>query len=171
MSGLTGTLSFDNDLTIEDAAYAYELLRALHLEEKMNRQFDMLSKGERQNVMIARALIHRPKILILDEPCSGLDVYNREFLLHTLSTLGQDMTIIYFTHYIEEIRPMFNKTLLLRRGHIFAQGNTEDMFNTQKMSELLQYPVIVEKNANGTMSLSMEIKDNLTPLLKRGETS
>ena len=91
--------------------------------------------------------------------------------MHTLSTLGQDMTIIYITHYIEEIRPMFNKTLLLRRGHIFAQGNTEDMFNTQKMSELLQYPVIVEKNANGTMSLSMEIKDNLTPLLKRGETS
>ena len=171
LSGLTGTLSLDNDLTIEDAAYAYELLRALHLEEKMNRQFDMLSKGERQNVMIARALIHRPKILILDEPCSGLDVYNREFLLHTLSTLGQDMTIIYITHYIEEIRPMFNKTLLLRRGHIFAQGNTEDMFNTQKMSELLQYPVTVERNANGTMSLSMDIKDNLTPLLKRGETS
>ena len=170
LSGLTGTLSLDNDLTIEDASYAYELLRALHLEEKLNRQFDMLSKGERQNVMIARALIHRPKILILDEPCSGLDVYNREFLLHTLSTLGNDMTIIYITHYVEEIRPMFDKTLLLRRGHIFAQGNTEDMFTTQNLTEFLQYPVMVEKTANNIMTLSMEIKDNLTPLLKRGET-
>lgn len=170
LSGLTGTLSLDNDLTVEDAAYAYELLRALHLEEKMNRQFDMLSKGERQNVMIARALIHRPKILILDEPCSGLDVYNREFLLHTLSALGQDMTIIYITHYVEEIRPMFDKTLLLRKGHIFAQGNTEEMFTTQKLTELLQYPVMVEKNANHIMTLSMDIQNDLTPLLKGGET-
>lgn len=136
----------------------------------MNRQFDMLSKGERQNVMIARALIHRPKILILDEPCSGLDVYNREFLLHTLSALGQDMTIIYITHYVEEIRPMFDKTLLLRKGHIFAQGNTEEMFTTQKLTELLQYPVMVEKNANHIMTLSMDIQDDLTPLLKGGET-
>ena len=169
LSGLTGTLSLDNDLTVEDAAYAYELLRALHLGEKQNRQFDMLSKGERQNVMIARALIHHPKILILDEPCSGLDVYNREFLLHTLYSLGHEMTIIYITHYIEEIRPMFDKTLLLRRGHIFDQGNTEEMFTSSKMSDLLQYPVVVERNANHIMSLSMEIKDNLTPLLKRGE--
>jgi iron complex transport system ATP-binding protein len=120
--------------------------------------------------MIARALIHRPKILILDEPCSGLDVYNREFLLHTLSALGQDMTIIYITHYVEEIRPMFDKTLLLRKGHIFAQGNTEEMFTTQKLTELLQYPVMVEKNANHIMTLSMDIQDDLTPLLKGGET-
>ena len=66
--------------------------------------FDMMSKGERQNVLIARAMMSRPEILVLDEPATGLDILARNRLNLLIKTLSEetDMTIIYVTHYLEE---------------------------------------------------------------------
>ncbi len=78
-------------------------------------------------MLIARALISDPEILILDEPGTGLDIYAREYVLRAVEDLAQhsDMTIIYVTHYAEEILPSFDKTIFMKEGRIFKQGKTK----------------------------------------------
>lgn len=149
LSGKYGTMGIGYDITAKDRRRTGRLLDELGLSERKNYTFDMLSKGERQNVLIARALFNKPKILILDEPCTGLDIYNREYLFKALEELKKEenLTIIYVTHYAEEIKPFFDKCLLLKNGHIFAKGATEDLFQSAKMSIFLNHEVVVEKNA------------------------
>lgn len=165
LSGKYGTLGLGEDIILEDVLLAKKLLIELKLGDKIDRTFDMLSKGERQNVLIARALFSDPDILILDEPCSGLDVYNRSYLFSTIEALSQkkDLTIIYVTHYVEEIIPLFDQALLLKNGHTFAQGRTEELFTDAKMQVLLGYPAQVEK-INGTYYLQMTVQSSLADL-------
>ena len=94
LSGLVGALSLTFDILDEDVRRAKHLLTELRLEDKINQPFCLMSKGERQCVLIARALISKPEILILDEPGTGLDVYAREYVLRTIEDLARktDMT-------------------------------------------------------------------------------
>lgn len=148
LSGLTGTMGLDDTITIEDVILAKELLTELQLGDKIDRSFDMLSKGERQNVLIARALITDPDILILDEPCTGLDVYNRGYLFNVIEALSANktLTIIYVTHYVEEIIPLFDKMIILKNGAIFAKNTTTALMDNETFKELLGYPVNVHKD-------------------------
>ena len=168
LSGRNGTLGLDDEITLADVQLAKALLTELHLGDRVDCTFDMFSKGERQNILIARALISNPDILILDEPCTGLDVYNRSYLFNTIEELSQkkDLTIIYVTHYVEEIRPLFQKTLLLKNGHIFAKGDTAMLMQEETISELLGYPVTMQQVADGTYQLNIKTKSTLTKLLK-----
>lgn len=167
LSGKYGTLGLGEDIALTDVLLAKNLLGELKLGDKVDRTFDMLSKGERQNVLIARALFADPDILILDEPCNGLDVYNRSYLFSTIEALSKkkELTIIYVTHYVEEIIPLFDKALLLKNGHIFAQGATEALFCDETMQALLGYPAQVEK-INGTYYLQVATESFLVDLLK-----
>lgn len=166
LSGRNGTLGLDDDITLEDVWLAKTLLAELQLGDKINRTFDMLSKGERQNVLIARALIGGPEILILDEPCTGLDVYNRSYLFSTIEELSKEkhLSIIYVTHYAEEITPLFQKALLLKNGHIFAAGDTSAVFNDQTIGELLGYPVEIRQE-DAFYRLKVETQSKLSQLL------
>ena len=168
LSGKCGTLGLDDTITLSDVRRAKALLTELKLGEKVNHTFDMFSKGERQNILIARALISNPDILILDEPCTGLDVYNRSYLFSTIEELSRkkDLTIIYVTHYVEEITPLFDKALMLRSGHIFAQGKTEDLFTEDMLTELLGYPVEITQESDGTYRLHVETQSRLTDYLQ-----
>ncbi|MBP3625562.1 MAG: ATP-binding cassette domain-containing protein, partial [Peptococcaceae bacterium] len=129
LSGLFGTFNIDYDVTDADVRRAKALLRELRMEGKMNRPFNSLSKGERQNVLIARALITQPKVLVLDEPGTGLDIRAREHMMNTVRALAESkkVTIIYVTHYPEEVQPFMNKTMLLKNGRAFAKGDTESV--------------------------------------------
>ncbi|MBP3625286.1 MAG: ATP-binding cassette domain-containing protein, partial [Peptococcaceae bacterium] len=155
--------------TLQDVRYAKELLEELQLGDRVNHIFDMLSKGQRQNVLIARALFADPEILILDEPCTGLDIYNRSYLFRTIEALSKrkKLTILYVTHYVEEILPMFEKTLLLRSGHIFAQGQTEELLNSETMKSFLGYDVDIQK-VNGAYNLHVQADSSMIDLLMRG---
>ena len=166
LSGRNGTLGLDDDITLEDVWLAKTLLAELQLGDKINRTFDMLSKGERQNVLIARALIGGPEILILDEPCTGLDVYNRSYLFSTIEELSKEkhLSIIYVTHYAEEITPLFQKALLLKNGHIFAAGDISAVFNDQTIGELLGYPVEIRQE-DAFYRLKVETQSKLSQLL------
>lgn len=145
LSGKFGTLGVGYEISNQDVIYAKALLKELRLGDKINRPFDLMSKGERQNVLIARALMGKPEILVLDEPGTGLDVFAREYMLSTVQDLAENtsMTIIYVTHYTEEILPCFENCMLMRAGRMYAQGKTEDLFTDQKISALLEYPVHV----------------------------
>ena len=171
LSAKTGGLSVDSDVTLADAVFAQKLLTSLGLGDKLTRQFDMLSKGERQNVLIARALLSRPQLLILDEPCNGLDVYNRAYLFNTLETLAPHVTLIYVTHYTDEITPLFGKTLLLKNGAVFAQGDTADLFTDETISRLLGYPVTISRDDHGRLHIKLEARSDISALLYGGDRS
>ena len=157
LSGKFGTLGIADTLSSADRKRVKELLQELGLGYCAHYTFDMLSKGERQNVLIARALFSRPRILVLDEPCTGLDLYNREYLFKVLEQLAgaEKLTIIYVTHYVEEIKPIFDKCLLLKNGHVFASGNTKALFTDAKMSEFLNHRAVIKKDEQERMTIHL----------------
>ena len=104
-----------------------------------DRAFGVLSQGEQQKVLIARARMTRPYLIVLDEPCAGMDPGARENFLATLSILGRRKNIpalIYVTHHIEEILPLFGKTLVMRAGRIISAGSTRAVLKSEVLSEL-----------------------------------
>lgn len=158
LSGVSGTLSLSKDITDTDVKWARRLLKELRLNQKIDQPFALMSKGERQCVLIARALISRPEILILDEPGTGLDIYARDYVLHAIDDLAKnsDMTIIYVTHYAEEILPSFDKTILMKDGRIFKQGSTVDLFTNEVFSEFMEYESEVMQRG-GHVNIKMKI--------------
>jgi len=155
LSGKFGTLGLDADITLVDVKRAKALLEELHMEHKMYCTYNILSKGERQSVLLARALIGNPEILVLDEPFSGLDIYNRICFQKKVKELAQNpkLTILYVTHYAEEIdRTIFNKCILLNSGRIFAQGLLDDMLSSKKLNKLIGHGITVSENAKKQLS-------------------
>lgn len=171
LSGVSGTLSLSKDITDEDVKRAKLLLKKLRLGEKISQPFALMSKGERQCVLIARALISNPEILILDEPGTGLDIYAREYVLQAIADLAEntDMTIIYVTHYAEEILPMFDKTILIRDGYLYAQGMTKELFNSKVISDFLGYPAEVQWHADHTVSIEVEAEGTFQDISREME--
>lgn len=166
LSGLSATFGIRSTLRDNDIRKAKVLLRELRLGNKINTPFYLMSKGERQNVLIARALITNPDILVLDEPSMGLDIYAREYLLNTVQTLAdtQKVTVIYVTHYPEEIQPFMNKTLLLRHGQVYAQGDTEQMMTSDTLSGFIQEHITVHRDDQGQVRMSIDAPTNIPAL-------
>lgn len=169
LSGRFGTFGLNGGVTDQDVILAKALLREMHLTDKINRPYDLMSRGEKQNVLIARALFAQPDILLLDEPCTGLDICNRAHLLCTVRDLAEQtaMTIIYVTHYTEEILDIFEHTLLLRNGRIYAQGSTEAIFTEAVLAPFLGQVVQVQY-APGTVAVDLAVSSQVCRLLKGG---
>ena len=111
------------------------------------QQYWTLSQGEKQKVLIARALISAPRLLIMDEPCAGLDIFAREHLLSLIENIGRQAhapTLLYVTHRIEEILPVFTHTMLLRRGEVHSKGRTGEVLTGKNLSDFFGVPVDVE---------------------------
>ncbi len=128
-------------ITDHDVKRAMQLLDAFGIVEKANYPYDMLSQGQRQRLLLARALMVSPKLLLLDEPLNGLDVIARNFFLNTLQEIAdtQNVSIIYVTHQTEEILPFYTKAMLLKNGAIYAQGDLEKIFSVEIMNEFFGY--------------------------------
>lgn len=158
LSGLFGTLGINFSITDTQIRQAKALLREMRMGDKINTPFDFMSKGEQQNVLIARALMAEPEILVLDEPGTGLDVYAREHMLQTVRELAEkrQVTVIYVTHYPEEIQPFLQKTLLMQDGKVFAQGNTEDIMTSENISALLQDTVTIQHEAGNHIRMLLD---------------
>jgi iron complex transport system ATP-binding protein len=159
LSGKFGTAGLDTGLIDNDYKLAAVLLKDLGIAEKAELPFKFLSKGERQNVLIARAFMEQPSVLLLDEPCSGLDIVAREKFLQTVMKLAErnNITIIYVTHYTEEILDgIFQKTLLLRDGLCYKQGETKELFRTEVMSDFLSQDIVVTENKPYGFKISID---------------
>ncbi len=151
LSGAFASIGLYETPTDEMRKKAIALLEELGCHEYANRRYEALSQGERQRVQIARALMAEPSLLILDEPTNGLDFIAREKLLESIEKIAAKRnapTIIYVTHHIEEILPVFNKTLLLKEGQVFAAGNTHEMLSSEQLSTYFDLPVHVSWQNN-----------------------
>lgn len=159
LSSLSGGLGKGFAISNAELVRARELMEELNLADKIERPFDLLSKGERQNVLIARALLTEPELLILDEPGTGLDVFARAHMLERVEQMArhQHMTIIYVTHYPEEILPLFEKCLLMTKGTIYCTGPTAELFNEKVLSGFIEAPVNVTYE-QGKYYLTLEQK-------------
>jgi iron complex transport system ATP-binding protein len=127
---------------------ARKSLRQVECAKLGDRPWALLSQGERQRVLIGRALIARYRILILDEPCAGLDPVARERFLQFLSRLAlTDKTpnLVFVTHHVEEILPCFDKALVLREGEILSQGAIGRVITSRTMSQAFDAEIAVRR--------------------------
>ena len=157
LAGKTGTLGIDYSVDEKDVRRAVDWLERFGLKDKRDMTFNTLSKGQRQTVLLIRALFNSPDILILDEPCSGLDIDARERVLAMVREFAQDgaTTVIYVTHYAEEILDVFTHAILLKQGRRFASGTIGECLNTATMSGLLGRSVDVGHSEDGRLVMSL----------------
>jgi iron complex transport system ATP-binding protein len=130
--------------TRADLTAAKKLLRLLGATRLINREWQFLSQGERQRILIARALMARPRLLILDEPCAGLDPVAREEFLRFLQTLSGRKNcpaLVLVTHHVEEILPCFTHALLLRAGRVVAAGPRATTLTTARLAATFGAPL------------------------------
>ncbi|WP_372011165.1 ABC transporter ATP-binding protein [Paenibacillus chitinolyticus] len=124
---------------------AIGMLERIGLPHVAMQSIGTLSQGERKKVMLARSMMQKPELLIMDEPCSGLDLYEREKLLAAIREFSdQDMTVLYVTHHIEEIIPMFTHVALIEQGRIIAAGPKEEVLTPEHLYQAFQVPLEVE---------------------------
>jgi iron complex transport system ATP-binding protein len=131
-----------------DRARATELLTLFGLDALAQRRFGVLSSGERRRVLVARALMPEPELLLLDEPASSLDLGAREHLVRDLAALAADPSlpaIVLVTHHLEEVPPGFSHALLLREGRIVAAGPIDEALSGPSLSRAFGLPIAVDR--------------------------
>ncbi len=139
VSGLEASVGLWRDFTAAELDAAHAALKAAGATGIANRDWNVLSQGERQRVLIARALIGKPALLILDEPCAGLDPAARESFLEDLERLTEHEgapTILFVTHHVEELRPFVTDVLMLRDGRALVVGSTRDVIDSENITQL-----------------------------------
>jgi iron complex transport system ATP-binding protein len=137
VSGKYAMIDFWGTPTRRDRAEAKKILRQIECAHLAERPWMVLSQGERQRVLIGRALMAKPRLLILDEPCAGLDPAAREHFLQFLQRLGRGKnapTLVLVTHHVEEIMPVFSHVLILKNGEVLATGRKATLLNTGLLS-------------------------------------
>jgi iron complex transport system ATP-binding protein len=145
LTGITGTIETAPRwrATAAEAARADVLLESLGLAGRAGQRWNVLSQGERGRTLIARALICEPRLLLLDEPSTGLDIAAREQLLESIDLLTQthpDVTSILVTHYLEELPSSTTHALLLADGQVVAAGPAADAVTTEHVSAAFSHP-------------------------------
>lgn len=135
----------------EDYKRADELMKSLNLEWLASTPWGVLSQGEKRKALIARSLMLDIEILILDEPCAGLDIGSREKFLGDLDEMIKnkpELTIIMVTHRVEEITDSFRNILVLKNGKVHKMGKISDIINKELLSELFSLPLTLKRQNN-----------------------
>lgn len=144
ISGKYAQLDLWAPTTKADTRSARHWLGLVGLEALAQREWVYLSQGERQRVLIARALMAKPRLLILDEPCAGLDPVAREHFLRFLEDIARRRgrpALVLVTHHVEEIVPAFTHVLLLREGRVVDAGLRDETLTSARLSETFGHPV------------------------------
>ncbi|WP_029898345.1 ABC transporter ATP-binding protein [Nocardia brasiliensis] len=131
-----------------DTDRAVDMLESLGAEHLSDRTYGTLSEGERKRVLIARALMTDPELLLLDEPAAGLDLGGREELVERLGDLAADPdapAIVLVTHHVEEIPPGFTHGLLLNEGEVIAQGLLTDVLTSENLSDAFRQSIALDQ--------------------------
>ncbi len=143
--GSVGLTSFQH-VTETLRAAAERAMSETGIAHLADRTMDTLSTGEARRALIARALVHDPAVLVLDEPYAGLDPTARHHVtgaVRDLAASGRGLLLV--THHIEDIPPEVDRVVMLRSGRVFADGPKADLLTSAKLSELFGIPAHVEE--------------------------
>ena len=159
LRGMSGKERKENtDRTVEEAG----------LREVYHRPIHELSKGYHQRVGLAAAIIHRPSILILDEPTEGLDPNQRISMRDLVKSLGQERTVLVTTHVMQEVETTCERVLVINQGHLVADSPVEELLQLTPGLRKIYIEVEGEHIENGLSSLqSVESFQRMDPVGNR----
>lgn len=166
LSGKFASIGLYEQYRASELATARSLLAQVGGSKLIGRPYGLLSQGERQAVMIARALMTQPELLVLDEPCNGLDLFAREKLLTQVAQIAQlpnPPALLMVSHYPEEILPCFNRVLLLKQGRIFAQGPRDELLTETTLQRFYGTPVQTFTVQPGRIAVYPQLADTTKP--------
>ncbi|CAI6081335.1 ABC transporter ATP-binding protein [Cohnella sp. JJ-181] len=144
VGGMNAYLRIYEEIPEEVKARAREELDRVGLGSRFEQPFGTLSQGERKKALLARTMMADPELLIMDEPCAGLDLYEREKFLDSLETLSKRVQgMLYVTHHIEEIVPLFTHVALMAEGRIIAAGPKREVLTAELLRDAYEVPVQV----------------------------
>lgn len=147
LSGYFGSIGLyrHQRLTQTMRSHAEELLVTLGISHLANRTMSTLSTGEARRAIIARALVHDPQVLVLDEPCAGLDPGSAHHVRHAVSQLAREgRGIVLVTHHVDDIVPEIDRVVMLKDGRVFRDGSVSEMLCDEMLSDLFGVPAELE---------------------------
>jgi iron complex transport system ATP-binding protein len=163
ISGKYAMIDFWGRVTAADRGRGLRILRQIECAHLAGRPWGFLSQGERQRVLIGRALMARPRLLILDEPCAGLDPVAREHFLQFLNRLGRRTNapaLVLVTHHVEEIMPVFTHVLILKAGRVLAAGQKRRTLTSARLSQAFDAPIRL-RSVTGRYTLRVRQRDDV----------
>ena len=149
ITGARAHLNLFTPPTPDELIRANELAHNTGIAPLLAKPFGVMSTGERQRILITRALMTNPRIVILDEPCTGLDLAGREWVLHTIEKISATPnapSLMLTTHHVEEISEGFTHALFIKKGSIFAAGKMADTFTSENLTRLFDMPLSITSN-------------------------
>ncbi len=150
---------------------ALESLELIGIDDLADRDVMTLSTGQARRALIARALVHDPETLVLDEPCTGLDPEGMHYVRSSMRALARKgKGIVLVTHYPEDVIPEIDRLVLLKDGTVFADGPKGDLFTDGMMSDLFDVPLQVRRTRSAATSGSAG-EDGSNPSRRSGLAS
>ena len=148
VSGFFSSIGLYKKANEKQKKIATNWMEFLGIQSLSNKPIGQISYGEARRLLLARALVHHPDLLILDEPCAGLDIPTKEYFLQTLGKIAKTKTqLIYVTHHIDEILPLTTHVLLIKNGSVFSQGEKHKMLTGSKLSDAFDCHIGLKKNS------------------------
>ncbi len=124
-------------------------MRQMQIEHLNQKPVGKMSTGEIRRCVVARALVHDPSALLLDEPTVGLDIKAQLDFVETIRSLSAEKTIILITHHVEEIFPEIKRVVLLEGGRIFVQGDRESVMTSENLSKVFGVSLKISFSPSG----------------------
>ena len=147
ISGLYGKYSKILNKSKSDYLTAQTIIKKMNLDKISEKYFSHLSDGEKQIVLIARALIKNPEFLILDEPIANLDYNSKFFVIDQINKVSKLNTkILCVTHDISMITNIYNRIIMLKKGTIFADGSQKEVLNSNNINKLFEVNIELFKD-------------------------
>lgn len=148
VTGYFGTIGLYDRPSDEQIARARMLLQQVGLGHRLDLRFALLSTGQQRRALIARALVHMPELLILDEPTAGLDIAGREHVLATIERILAEPNppaVLMITHHVEELSPRTSQVLLMKQGRFIAAGPPRQLITPERLTETFGCKVYVRR--------------------------
>ena len=131
-----------------------EMIHSVGLEQEQHKKIGALSKGYRQRVGLAQAMIHDPQVLILDEPTSGLDPNQLEDIRRLIKAFGKEKTVMLSTHIMQEVEAICDRVIIIDRGHIVADATASSLRGTRRQREAIEVEFDAAVEAGALMAIA-----------------
>lgn len=137
-----------------------EMIEKTGLTREMHKKIGQLSKGYKQRVGLAQAMLHNPDVLILDEPTSGLDPNQLVDIRNLIKDLGKEKTVILSTHIMQEVEAMCSKVIIINKGNIVANDTVENVQRKRKSGQVVKFKVRENFSATKIDGVMIESGEN-----------